>query len=178
MKELYRRNAGILKQQTDCQIRLRVDETDRQTKMYFRLSGTKLQVEAALEALEHCLVAADDFYTKDRTLYYLALLNNHRRKSENVVHQFCCNGAKRWMQCKNLPNDFRNIIGILIGKNGSNKKRIMKETGCNVEINTNCTYPHVSISGNAADDVRKCVLEIEERLKSARKVKEQERRAK
>jgi hypothetical protein len=127
--------------------------------------------------IERLLVRTLSHEEQGRALYYMALLNEHRQKntSNNIVCQFCCHLKKedmKYMYARRLPVDYDKIIGICIGKNGSRKKKIMKQTECNIDINTKGTqHPHYVVYGDTEENVIECTRQIEGALEQARDIK-------
>lgn len=165
-------------QETQCHIRWNVggkNGKNSNVQMSVKLRGKRRLVDIAVFTLEESLLSMLDFEDKGRALYYFAFLNDHRFSTEidgyRIVYQLCCHQNKkamRYMHCRKLPSDFSDILAITIGAQGSNKKRIMKRTKCNIEINPKSHVPHYVVYGESADDVVKGVQEMETSLAEAR----------
>lgn len=164
--------------ETNCQIRFKAycENTCRGNlawKMHLELDGTPENVYFAITTIERLLVATLDDEEKGRALYYFALLNEHREKNNHnkVVRQFCCHLNKemmKYMYVKRLPKNYDEVIGILIGKNGSRKKGIMKNTQCHIDINTQGTqHPHYVIYGDTEENVVECTHQVGDALRKA-----------
>lgn len=167
---------------TGCQIRFKASRqnTSRRNllwKMHLELDGTPEDAFLAVTTIERLLVGTLDYEEKGRALYYFALLNEHREKNmhNKVVRQFCCHLNKemmKFMYVKRLPKNYEEIIGILIGKNGSRKNRMMKDTQCKIDINTNETpNPHYVIYGDTEENVAQCIRQVEDALEDAQEMK-------
>jgi hypothetical protein len=140
-------------------------------RMYLELTGTQAQIMAAQHVVEKHLVALTDEDERGRALYYMALLNKHRSKSDKVVFQYCYHrdkpGMKHMLQ-QALPKNCREIIGHMNGIKGVCKKKVEKETKCKIEINPDCDKPHFVIYGDTDTDVRECGLRVTELLKQGK----------
>lgn len=163
---------------TQCQIQLGIYNGDgyrRQREIYFDLAGTQEATTRAIHALERSLVGSLDRQEKGRALYYMALLNAHRRKNDRnkVVRQFCYHLGKeqamRYMFARRLPQD-EPVIAVLIGRGGHNHKKMMRDSGCHIQINARCSVPHYVIDGESESEVVECSRLIEESLKHAEDV--------
>jgi hypothetical protein len=170
------RNWKMIKRETNCKI----DAFSRgkepgQMRMYLQLTGPREQITTAQRAVERSLVSLVDKDERGRALYYMALANKHRNKSDNteqqIVFQYCCHlkkpGMKHMLHQK-LPKDFEEIIGFVIGKNGGRKRQIEYETKCKIEINVDCDKPHFIIYGDTNAVVRECGWRLKEIVKQGR----------
>lgn len=162
--------------ETQCQIHLRLYKGDglyRRRAIYFELRGTREATYNAIHELERTLIANLDRQEKGHTLYYMALLNEHRYKNPytKVVRQFCYHFEKKGMWyilARRLPKNEPKSIAVLIGRNGCNHKRMMKESKCRIEINADTSRdPHYVIYGHTESLVVACGERIEECLATA-----------
>lgn len=148
--------------------------------MHLEVNGTPDDVYRAIIAIERLLIRTLCYEEQGRALYYMALLNEHRRKNanHNIVRQFCCHFVKeemKYMYAKRLPENYENIIGICIGKNGSRKKKIENNTECKIDINLKDTqHAHYVVYGDNEEDVVECTRQIEGVLKEATDIKRAE----
>lgn len=160
---------------TQCQINLKFYKGDglyRKRAIYFELKGTRDNAMNAIHELESSLIDTLDRQEKGHTLYYMALLNGHRQKSTSnkVVRQFCYHFDKKgmwFMYARRLPKEPR-ITALLIGKGGSNHKKLMRETNCHIEINASSSRdPHYVIYGQTESLVLECMSRLENCLAGA-----------
>jgi hypothetical protein len=175
-------NSDSLSGKVHCRIRLEIGENKIRRKpcMKVELQGTEDRIHSAIFLLEESLLDLLGAEEQGRALYYMGLLNEYRFKSdiagrEKVVHQLCCHQPKKEMKyiyCKSLPGDCSDYLGITIGANGKNKKRMMKETKCNIEINPKTDCPHYVIYGDSVGDVKMCAKQMEKSLMDAKKLKQ------
>ena len=143
--------------------------------MYLQLTGTRQQTTAAQHAVERNLVALVDEKEKGRVLYFMALLNNHRKNYGNVVYQYCYHHKKpgmKYMLCKRLPEDCQEIIGYVIGKKGRKKKELETNMECKIDINVECDKPYFVVYGDTFSDVRECEKQVYELLKEGRQYRQ------
>jgi len=146
--------------------------------MFVVVKGPIDLAESALYALEESLLGLLEDHDKGRALFYMALVNDHRFVTKSsglqIVYQYCHHHSTkkkmRYIFSKALPRDFDNLLGIIIGAKGKNKKRMMKETKCSIEINSKSDHPHYVIYGDSVDAVDLCAQKMESSLKEARKV--------
>lgn len=142
--------------------------------IYLEIKGTQDDAFRAIVEIERLLVAMLSYEQRALALYYMALLNEHRQKnSENkVVRQFCCHlkhmTEMKYMYVSRLPENYKDVIGLLLGKQGSRKKRMMDYTGCFIEYNLKCSNPYYAIYGDSEANVMECTRQIEESIAYAK----------
>lgn len=170
-------NVNNIVHDTHCQVHLKFEKGDRSIRksraICFQLRGTQEATTKAIRSLERSLVATLDPHEKGRALYYMALLNGHRQKNSRnkVVRQYCYhleNEGMKYVYVDRLPGD-QKVIAMLIGRGGCNKKRIMKDTHCHIEINTSSSDPHYVAYGNCETNVVECFERIEEIFEARKK---------
>lgn len=143
--------------------------------MHLELEGTEENKYRAIIEIEQSLVATLHYEDKGVALYYMALLNDYRPKNmqTRIVHQHCphlkrMKSTMKYVYVCRLPDNYNNILGFLLGKSGSKKRRIMETTGCFLDFNLKCFHPHYCIYGDHEENVIKCIREMEENLKEAK----------